>query len=98
MFHISECGRAKHFLPAGIYFQDDIYIRTADLESDTQVFGLDLMYHKVSLGAYLRKYEYAMKNVKEQKTILPKDVQFGKGKKIICPKLEEGMASHNGTP
>ncbi|KAG8196931.1 hypothetical protein JTE90_027634 [Oedothorax gibbosus] len=36
-FQISESERAKHFLSATIYFQDDVYTRVADLESDTQV-------------------------------------------------------------
>lgn len=89
-FRISEPERANNFLSAAIYFQDDVYTRVADLESDTQVFGADLMYHKVCLEAYLRKYEYAMKNVKEQKTISPKDVAFEKGMEIIGPKLKEG--------
>ncbi|KAG8173412.1 hypothetical protein JTE90_021678 [Oedothorax gibbosus] len=60
-FRISESERAKHFLSATIYFQDDVYTRVADLESDTQVFGEDIMYHKSCLEAYFRKYEYAIK-------------------------------------
>lgn len=61
----------------------------ADLESDTQVFGADLLYHKICLEAYLRKYEYAMKNVKGQKTISSKMRHLKKEWKLYT-KLKEG--------
>ena len=45
-FRICEIPRAKRFLEAAIYLQDQLYTRVADLEVDSQVFGADLYYHK----------------------------------------------------
>ena len=45
-FRICESPRAKRFLEAAIYLQDQLYTRVADLEVDSQVFGADLYYHK----------------------------------------------------
>lgn len=74
-FCISECEWVKYVLSATV-FQEDDYIRKAYLEWDTKVFGADFMYRTVYLEAYLRKCEYAMKNIKI--TISPKDVVFEK--------------------
>ena len=45
-FRICESPRAKRFLEAGIYLQEQLYTRVADFEVDSQVFRADFYYHK----------------------------------------------------
>ena len=43
-------------MEATLYKQDEVYIRVADLESESRVFGADLFYHKICLPNYFNKY------------------------------------------
>jgi hypothetical protein len=56
---ISESDRAQKFLEATVYFQDDIYTRTCDLQDINAVFGADIYCHKKCIRLYLRKHEIA---------------------------------------
>ena len=54
---ICETNRAGTFLAATMFFKDDVYVRTSDLEDESAVFGSDLYYHKFCLETYLQKYK-----------------------------------------
>jgi len=41
-------------LEAAIYFQDEVYVRTADLEECSQIFGADRYYYKLCLENNLK--------------------------------------------
>ena len=60
-FRLCECPRAKLFLDAATYFQDEIYTRIADVEDVSRVFGADLFYHSSCMHNYLGKYTYQQK-------------------------------------
>ena len=62
---ISEHERARKFLEAAIYFQDEVYTRTCDLQSTDALFGADLYCHKKCVRYYLRQYEYKTSDKKE---------------------------------
>ena len=46
-FRISEDNRAKLFLKATVFFHDDVYVRTCDLQDIAGVFGANLFCHKI---------------------------------------------------
>ena len=54
---ISESPRAKKFLQAVNRLQDEVFVRVADLDSESRVFGADIYYHKVCLEGYLQKFD-----------------------------------------
>ena len=58
---MSEDNRANNFLKATIYFRDEVYIRTRDLQDVYSVFGADLYCHKNCIRRYLLKYDRALK-------------------------------------
>ena len=53
---ICEDDRAVRFLKADVFFQDDVYYRTSDLQDVNTVFGADLYCHKNYITNYLVKY------------------------------------------
>lgn len=52
-FRMSEDNRANKFLKATIYFRDEVYVRTCDLQDVYSVFGADLCCHKNCIRHYL---------------------------------------------
>ena len=56
---ISETDRAKKFLEANIFIQDDVYSSTCDLQDEHSVFGADLFRHKLCTKKYLAKFDRA---------------------------------------
>ncbi|KAK7086901.1 hypothetical protein SK128_000805 [Halocaridina rubra] len=48
-YRISECDRANKFLEVTVRFQDEVYIRTCDLQRVSTVFGADLYCHICAL-------------------------------------------------
>ena len=60
-FRISEDNRANNVLKATIYFRDEVYVRTRDLQYVYSVFGADLYCHKNCIRRYLHKYDRALK-------------------------------------
>ena len=56
-YRICESNRASSFLSATAFFQDDVFVRTCDLQDPSAVFGADLYYHKDCMTTYLYKYD-----------------------------------------
>ena len=52
-FRLSESDRAKKFLDAAVFFQDETYLGTCDLQDISAVFGADLYFHKNCVRKYL---------------------------------------------
>ena len=72
-FRICESPRAKLFLKATSYLQDEVFSRVADLESESTVFGADLMYHKLCLEIYLQKYDRGVPSHKKERESSSRD-------------------------
>ena len=86
-YRISESPRAKKFLNVALSKQEDVYIRIADLESDTNVFGADLFYHSACLSAYLVIFD---RNNKKSNNSRKKEA-FLERVTHIAELLEQGM-------
>ena len=86
-YRISECERAKKFLEAAVYFQDNVYVRTCDLQNEHAVFGADIYYHKNCLRLYIKKYDDE-KTPRKCKTL--KKHAFSSTVSEIEPKLLQG--------
>lgn len=56
-FRISETDSATKFLQATVYLQDEVYVRTCDLQDVNSVFGADLYYHEHCMKQYIRLYD-----------------------------------------
>ena len=65
---ISETERAKKFLKATIFMQDEVFTRTCDLQDAQSVFGADLYCHKLCIRDYLIKYDRACKDKSSTKS------------------------------
>ena len=59
--------RAKIFLDATVYFQDDVYTCTCDLQSESAVFGADIYCHKKCIQAYFKKYVHVKSKSSSEK-------------------------------
>ena len=62
MFRICESERAENLREAVIFLQDEVYIRTCDLQDASKCFGADLYYHRSCLPSYINKYHRAKTN------------------------------------
>ena len=71
MFRICESERAENLREAVIFLQDEVYIRTCDLQDASKCFGADLYYHRSCLPSHINKYHRAKTNniIKQQKEI-----------------------------
>ena len=49
-------------LEATLYLQDDVYVRTCDLQDVNYVFGADLLCHKTWTKHYFKKYEKLLRD------------------------------------
>lgn len=58
-YRISESQRAKKFLEATVFMQDEVFTRTCDLQDIHAAFGADLYCHKQCVNRYLLQYERA---------------------------------------
>ena len=67
-FRICEMERARKFLHATRYFQDDVYTRTSDLHDPYSVFGADIYCHKTCISGYLMKYDAALIHPEKRKS------------------------------
>jgi hypothetical protein len=56
-YRICESNRANTFLDATVYFQDDVFRRTSDLQDEYAVYGSDVYYHKQCMCKYIQQYE-----------------------------------------
>ena len=54
---ISETNRSAKFLEATVFFLDEVYTRTCDLQGIESVFGADLYCHKMCIKSYLLRYD-----------------------------------------
>ena len=58
-YRISEKERVSKFIEATVYFQDDVYQRTCDLQDTYSLYEADLLCHKRSINRYLIEFERA---------------------------------------
>ena len=56
---IYEDVHAQKLLKAAVFFQDEVYYRTSDLQDVHSVFGSDLYCHKTCIRNYLSRYDWA---------------------------------------
>ena len=89
---MSENDRAKKFLDAAIFFQDETYLRTCDLQDISAVFGADLYFHKNCVRKYLFKYDRADAKNKVEPTESPKITAF----KNLISEIEHGLQNGEG--
>lgn len=71
-FRIAESNRAEIFLKATVFYQDDVYTRTCDLQDIHSVFGADLLCHKNCIRSYIRRYEKDTECSDAQQEVPPK--------------------------
>ena len=62
---ICESSSAELFREAASFSLDNVYNCISDLESNAQMFGADVVYHRACLSAYIQKYKRAI-SVKER--------------------------------
>lgn len=90
-YRLSENESAKRFLDATIYFKDEVYTRTCDLNNKESVFAADLYYHTKCLRKYIRNYEYICSK---------EDMSLGKTKddifEIFFDRIDTGLKSVEG--
>ena len=53
-YRICECDNGAKFCEVTLFLQDDVSIKTCDLQDSSEVFGADLYYHRVCLLAYAK--------------------------------------------
>ena len=91
-FRLSESDRAKKFLDAAVFFQDETYLRTCDLQDISAVFGADLYFHKNCVRKYLLKYDRADAKNEVEPTESPKITAF----KHFISEIEHGLQNGAG--
>ena len=67
-FRFSESERARKFLKAAVYNQDEVYVKTCDLQDIHSIFGADLFYHSNCKRLYIKNYEDDIKKIKMKQT------------------------------
>ena len=63
---IDHDERAEKYLKATVFFQDEVYVRTCNLQDVYSLFGADLYCHKNCIKLYLIKYDRALEKVLRQ--------------------------------
>ena len=58
-YRISKKERASKFIEATVYFQDDVYQRTCDIQDTKSLCEADLLCHKRCINRYLIEFERA---------------------------------------
>lgn len=91
-YRICETNRATTFLAAALFFKDDVYVRTCDLEDESAVFGADLYYHKLCLEAYLQRF----KKQSQQSDVKQRTPSKGQAIEDIKPLLQDILDSGYG--
>ena len=92
-FRLSESDRAKKFLDAAVFFQDETYLGTCDLQDISAVFGADLYFHKNCVRKYLLKYDRADAKNEVEPTESPKITAF----KNLISEIEHGLQNGEGS-
>ena len=93
-FRISEEERAKHFLKAAVFFQDEVYVRTCDLQDVHSVFGTDLFCHKKCIKSNLQKYDRQINKEKDSPSVSKKVEVF----QNIVSEVDAGCKRGEGFP
>lgn len=91
---ISEYERARKFLEAKVYFEDDVNLRTANVYEPDDVLNAKLYCHKNCVRSYLRKYEDS-KNNKENATASKGDLNRNvilTYVETLIPQMKSGLA------
>lgn len=100
-FRLCELPRAKKFLEATVFFQDEVYTRTCDIQDVSSIFGADLYCHKVCIRNYLTKFDRTQGTEVESSTNIKKtawekvasDVKLGfeRGQGFELSKLRDSI-------
>ena len=69
-FRICESESSENCRKATLFLQDEVYIRTCNLQDTSKVFGANLYYHCTCLPPYINKY-HRTKTKKETSNIKP---------------------------
>jgi hypothetical protein len=88
-YRICESERANTFLSAASFFQDDVFCRVSDLNSEFRVFAADLYDHPNCMRGYLQKYEYAMQQPSERQESVKFDL-FKTANEVLEPLFNTG--------
>jgi len=90
-YRICESNRAKIFLYATVYFQDDVFRRTCDLQDEHAVYGADIYYHNQCMCKYIQQYE--------RSRTLSAPVQLNAKQRVwneIVDEIEMGLSAGKG--
>lgn len=77
-FRICEDVRAEKLLKAVVFFQDEVYYRTSDLQDVHSVFGSDIYCHKNCIRNYLIRYDRAKSKCDAPSNSLAKNKCFAR--------------------
>jgi len=92
-FRICEFDRAKKFLEATVYMQDEVYVRTCDLQDVNSVFGADIYCHNTCIKVYLLKYDRCKINLSSPKqSVNAKQMAWS----AVIPAIETGLLQGDG--
>lgn len=89
---ISETDRAKKFLEATVFLQDEVYSRTCDLQDEHSIFGADLFCHKLCIRNYLAKFDRAKAKPAGSQPITMKKKAWFK----VMSEIETGLRNGDG--
>ncbi len=71
-----------------VYFQDEVFVRTSDLQDVSAIFGADLYCHKNCIRSYLNKYHRAVQEKSDtSENVSPKTIAFQQVVNQIDPHL-----------
>jgi len=90
-FKICEDVRAEKLLNAAVFFQDEVYYRTSDLQDVHSVFGSDLYCHKNCIHNYLIRYDQAKSKCDVPSSSIAKHRCFAKLLEKIDSPLKSGQ-------
>ena len=71
--------------------QDEVLVCVADLDSNSPVFGADLLYHKLCLASYLRKFDRLQSSSNKTRKGLQKNCVFLEEADSIRQALDHGF-------
>ena len=90
--HMRNSVYPKTVVPA-VFFRDDVFTSTCDLQDINNVFGADLYCHKNCIHSYILKHVRALKKVNSQEeflTVSKKEVVFDNLVSEMATDLKKG--------